>query len=170
MKSISKKITCMLLSPVLAAVMILGTLSMLATGCGDEEDSKPNPAVCQCPIADHLGIGEDCYNTADCACTLKVYGELYVGGPKIYRMGEVSETDMADAVTKAQDGYVGLTPLQKTQLDGKIDELYMLAADDVNTFYKNMNGKLVLAFKFDRSSTAMGNRFSQIASGSIVPE
>ena len=42
MKKISKKITCMLLSPILAAVMILGTLSMFTTGCGSD-DSKSTP-------------------------------------------------------------------------------------------------------------------------------
>ena len=39
MKTIIKQITCMLLSPVLAAVMILGTLSMLVISCGDDSNS-----------------------------------------------------------------------------------------------------------------------------------
>ena len=36
MKTIIKKITLTLLSPILAACMILGTLSMFTTGCGDD--------------------------------------------------------------------------------------------------------------------------------------
>ena len=277
MKSISKKITSMLLSPVLAAVMILGTLSTLAISCGDNGsnstkqvepqytvswdiyditvkdatggskidsildklqealDGASSPsapvrnilseglnivveegtgvdyqiidkytisldydflmganntiirlrisqmlgtmnsmgaAVCECPITDHLGIGEDCCNTADCVCTVKVYGELYDGGPKIYRMGEVTETDMADAVTKAQTGYAGLVAglaAIKTEFEGKVDELYILAASDVTHFYKNINGKLVLGLRVDRNATAMGNRMGQIANGTLVP-
>jgi hypothetical protein len=127
------------------------------------------PPVCECEVKEHLGIGEVCgCGFDDCECTLKVYGTL-ANGVKIFRSGELSDAEMDIAVANAIAAYADLTPLQKTQLEGKIDEIHISPLTlSPSASYIMKDGKKVLTYRHNRSSTGVATLLSDIGSGVLV--
>ena len=160
MKINKKKLTTLLVS----------SLSAVAIACGGGENGTKDEN-CDCPDTAHLGIGENCdCDKANCACTLKIYGELFEGGPKIYRSGDISAEDMATAVLNARNGYENLSGYEKINFEGKTDAIYILADDNAITFYRNISGKLVFGIGFNRSATTMNQMLQRVGGGQLPLE
>ena len=103
--------------------------------------------------------------------SLKVYDELYDGGPKIYKSGNVSEEDMSAAVKNAKTAYAeNLRDANRSSLEGKIDDIYIFAEGDAAYFYRNINGRLAYGRRFDGNVQAWANVMSIIADGDMIPK
>ena len=127
----------------LAGCIAVVTVLVFATACQNE----PDP--CKCTEKDHLGINEECKcGGANCKCGLKVYHNIVDIDRgvdiKVYRSGNVSETEMQDAVIGIIAGFDALAGGEKRYLADKIDEIYVLGEFEGYYFYKYIDGKKVL--------------------------
>jgi len=162
-----------LVSPIVPAVVSSVSNTSCKNGTTDTPTPPPEPdPVCECPDTEHLGIGETCdCGLADCDCTLKVYGQIDDNTRgnhfKIYRNGDITDAEMATAVTNVTAAYNTMSDAGKNGLSGKIDEVHVIA-DEIYS-YKNVNGKLIFSLKFDHSDTIMQNLLNLVSNGTFTP-
>jgi len=81
----------------LGVIAIVAVIGFVMTACDEDGETESAP---KCEKKTNLGIGEEC-DLYECECELQDYGELFAGGPKIYRVGPISmyETTFANKDT-----------------------------------------------------------------------
>jgi len=163
----------------LVAIITIGII-----GCGGDDDNSSS-VVCNCNPKDHLGIGETCdCGGINCNCTLKVYGEIVDARTgtniKIYRNGDVSDTEMTAAVANAVAGYGLLNEMEENNLVGKIDEIHIAPITFIGPpngilstpsfSYTIQNGKKVVTYRHNRPDYGVQSLFIDIGDGTFTTD
>ena len=113
-------------------VILMVIIALMA--CKTDSDSDPE---CNCPVKDHLGIGENCYcGKNSCTCTVQEYGK--VNGIPVYRTSAISNAQMAGVVAKVQAGYDGMSGSNKPNfIPSKVSAIYFTdGIEDIDTINK----------------------------------
>ena len=151
------------------AFLTLGTPMFLARcKIGEPVITK---LTCECETKDHLGVGEKCCDYKDCTCELKVYGSFTDDSDNIipiYRNGNVTEAQMATAVTNVIEAYnVFLSDGHRIMLDNKLKAIHIgiegeWGCDDAG------DGKYIITFAHNISSNGAANSFGYYIDNTIA--